>query len=140
MAQVHGVHLIQLETPDEHSKIPMDGARETIAESILIFDIGKRTHTDENIATASLLEALGGPEELIDFADDLGFETKDILKNSVWHLVKQKLTPLEMGAFVSMVAKMEGLKCMANPSHTPSTKWGESHLRHGIGRACLRRV
>ena len=58
--------------------------------------------SSSNIGTASLLEELGGPRHLVDFADRLGFEKRCSRKN--WTGTRQgEVTPLEMAGFAAAV-------------------------------------
>lgn len=56
-----------------------------------------------NLATASLLEALGGPEPLIDLANRLGFDTRAFPAEMGLALGQAEVTPLEMARFVGTV-------------------------------------
>ena len=49
----------------------------------------------QNVATASLLEQLGGPLPLIDFADRLGFDTIDFPEELGLALGQAEVTPLK---------------------------------------------
>ena len=59
--------------------------------------------TSANIGTASLLEELGGPRHLVDFADRLGFEKRWLPEEMGLALGQGGVTPLEMAAFVGSV-------------------------------------
>ncbi len=57
----------------------------------------------QNVATASLLEALGGPSEMIGFARRLGFTTEGWREEMGLALGTGEVTPLEMADFVATV-------------------------------------
>lgn len=57
----------------------------------------------QNVATASLLEALGGPREMIGFARHLGFRTNGWREELGLALGTGEVTPLEMARFVATV-------------------------------------
>ncbi|HEY1097301.1 MAG TPA: penicillin-binding transpeptidase domain-containing protein, partial [Myxococcota bacterium] len=65
-----------------------------------------------NIATASLLEELGGPAPVIAFAQKLGFETKTFPVEYGIALGQAEVVPLEMAQFVGTIAN-GGLKIEA---------------------------
>ena len=56
-----------------------------------------------NIGAASLLEELGGPRHLVDFADRLGFEKRWLPEELGLALGQGEVTPLEMASFVGAV-------------------------------------
>lgn len=58
----------------------------------------------QNIATASLLEDLGGPKPLIAFARKLGFDTSKFKEEMGLALGQAEVTPLEMAQFAATVA------------------------------------
>lgn len=58
----------------------------------------------QNIATASLLEELGGPKRLIAQAARLGFDTKDFKPELGLALGQAEVTPLEMATFAGIIA------------------------------------
>jgi membrane peptidoglycan carboxypeptidase len=58
----------------------------------------------QNIATASLLEQLGGPQPLIDFAKKCGFDTTAFPVEMGLALGQAEVTPLEMAQFVALIA------------------------------------
>lgn len=58
----------------------------------------------QNIATASLLEAVGGPKALIPFATKLGFDTSKYPEEMGLSLGQGEVTPLEMAQFTALVA------------------------------------
>ena len=89
--------------------------------------LAKGLTLSENIATASLLESLGGPKELIDFADDLGFETKDYPEELGLSLGQAEVTPLEMGAFVAMLAN-GGSQVYGQPVTHAIDQNGDNHI------------
>jgi len=59
--------------------------------------------SSSNVGTASLLEELGGPRRLVDFADLLGFEKRWLPEEMGLALGQGEVTPLEMASFVSAV-------------------------------------
>lgn len=59
--------------------------------------------TSSNIGTASLLEELGGPRHLVDFADRMGFEKRWLPEEMGLALGQGEVTPLEMASFVGSV-------------------------------------
>jgi membrane peptidoglycan carboxypeptidase len=59
----------------------------------------------QNIATASLLEAAGGPQKLIDFASKAGFETGHFPPEMGLALGQGEVTVLEMAEFSATVAR-----------------------------------
>lgn len=58
----------------------------------------------QNIATASLLQDLGGPLPLIEFAGRLGFDTRRFVPEMGLALGQSEVTPLEMAQFAATVA------------------------------------
>jgi membrane peptidoglycan carboxypeptidase len=58
----------------------------------------------QNIATASLLDELGGPRRLIDFAARLGFDTSGFPEELGLALGQAEVTPLEMTQFAAVMA------------------------------------
>ncbi len=58
----------------------------------------------QNIATASLLEANGGPKALIAFATKVGFETGKFPEEMGLALGQAEVTPLEMAQFAATVS------------------------------------
>ncbi len=58
----------------------------------------------QNIATASLLEELGGPQPLIDFAKKSGFDTTAFPVEMGLALGQAEVTPLEMAQLAAMIA------------------------------------
>jgi penicillin-binding protein 1B len=59
--------------------------------------------SSSNIGTASLLEELGGPRHLVDFADRMGFEKRWLPEEMGLALGQGEVTPLEMASFVGAV-------------------------------------
>ncbi len=57
----------------------------------------------QNIATARLLEALGGPNALLDFAEQVGFDTAGWREEMGLALGTGEVSPLEMARFVATV-------------------------------------
>ncbi len=57
----------------------------------------------ENVATASLLEELGGPRYLVDFAGRLGFDTRWLPEEMGLALGQGEVTPVEMAAFAATI-------------------------------------
>ncbi|MFT3839298.1 MAG: transglycosylase domain-containing protein [Myxococcaceae bacterium] len=68
----------------------------------------------QNIATASLLEQMGGPKVLIDFAKKAGFDTKNFPDEMGLALGQGEVTPVEMAQFAGMVAN-GGFRIEASP-------------------------
>ncbi|MBI5548906.1 MAG: transglycosylase domain-containing protein [Deltaproteobacteria bacterium] len=58
----------------------------------------------QNVATASLLQDLGGPVPLIDFAQKLGFDTRRFPAEPGLALGQGEVTPLEMAQLAATVA------------------------------------
>lgn len=58
----------------------------------------------QNIATASLLEMLGGPRPLIQFAERMGYEVSRFPEEMGLALGQAEVTPLEMARFTGIVA------------------------------------
>lgn len=58
----------------------------------------------QNVATASLLEALGGPDEMVGLARRLGFSTEGWRSELGLALGTGEVTPLEMARFVATVS------------------------------------
>lgn len=57
----------------------------------------------QNVATASLLEELGGPRYLVDFAGRIGFDTRWLPEEMGLALGQGEVTPVEMAAFVATI-------------------------------------
>jgi penicillin-binding protein 1B len=68
----------------------------------------------QNIATASLLEKLGGPQSLIDFAADFGIQTQNFPKEMGLALGQAEVTPFEMTRFVATIAN-GGMQATGQP-------------------------
>jgi membrane peptidoglycan carboxypeptidase len=68
----------------------------------------------QNIATASLLEQMGGPKVLIDFAKKAGFDTSHFPEEMGLALGQAEVTPVEMAQFAGMVAN-GGFRIEASP-------------------------
>ena len=68
----------------------------------------------QNIATASLLEEVGGPKPLIAFARKLGFDTGGFPEEMGLALGQAEVTPLEMARFAGTVAN-EGKLAWGSP-------------------------
>ena len=80
----------------------------------------------QNVATATLLEQLGGPLELITFAAKLGFETKDYPNEMGLALGQAEVTPLEMARFSAMMAN-GGIEVTGSPVVLATNKWSGAH-------------
>ncbi len=81
----------------------------------------------QNIATASLLEEVGGPTEMISLASDFGFQTDDWPEEMGLALGQGEVTPLEMARFVATVAR-GGELASARPVYAAIDAAGQ--LRH----------
>ncbi len=68
----------------------------------------------QNIATASLLEEVGGPKALIPFAQKLGFDTSKYPEEMGLALGQGEVTPLEMAQFTAIVSN-GGRKVTGSP-------------------------
>lgn len=68
----------------------------------------------QNIATASLLEQLGGPQPLIKFASSLGFDTSKYPEELGLALGQAEVTPLEMARLIGTLAA-DGLRASGIP-------------------------
>lgn len=68
----------------------------------------------QNIATASLLDELGGPKPLIAFADRLGIDTAGLPEEMGLALGQGEVRPVEMAQFAAIVAN-GGYKVEATP-------------------------
>lgn len=89
--------------------------------------LAKGLTMSENIATASLLEQLGGPSKLIEFATDLGFQTDHYPQEMGLSLGQAEVTPLEMGCFVAMLAN-GGTQVYGQPVTHAIDRNGENHI------------
>ena len=91
----------------------------------------------ENIATASLLEQLGGPQQLIDYSTRLGFNTDDYPLEMGLALGQAEVTPLEMGCFVAMLAN-GGTQVYGLPITHAIDRNGTNHIYiTGLGRRLI---
>ncbi len=81
-------------------------------ESMVTACLAEGLAWSQNIATASLLEELGGPQPLIDFAKKCGFDTTSFPVEMGLALGQAEVTPLEMAQFAAMISnggrKIEG--------------------------------
>ncbi|MFZ5475749.1 MAG: transglycosylase domain-containing protein [Myxococcota bacterium] len=68
----------------------------------------------QNIATAALLEEIGGPKPLVAFAQKLGFDTSKFPEEMGLALGQAEVTPLEMAQFTAIVAN-GGHKVVGSP-------------------------
>ena len=68
----------------------------------------------QNIATAGLLQDIGGPKALIAFAQKLGFDTKGFKEEMGLALGQAEVTPLEMAQFAAIVSN-GGRKITGSP-------------------------
>jgi penicillin-binding protein 1A len=67
-----------------------------------------------NLAAANLLDALGGPDPLVAFATQIGFDTKEFPHEMGLSLGQAQVTPQEMVRFTATVAG-EGRRASASP-------------------------
>ena len=81
----------------------------------------------QNIATANLLEANGGPDALIEFANDFGFDTSKFPSEMGLALGQAEVTPLEMGQFVATLAN-GGTKVRGLPVIAAYDRRGRNHI------------
>ncbi|MFT4976908.1 MAG: membrane peptidoglycan carboxypeptidase [Myxococcota bacterium] len=81
----------------------------------------------QNVAAASLLEALGGPQSLIDFATRLGYETVHFPVEMGLALGQGEVTPLEQARFVATVLS-GGLRATGSPVITAVDPLGRVRL------------
>ncbi len=99
--------------------------------------LAKGLTKSENIATASLLESLGGPSKLIEFANELGFETSKYPNELGLALGQAEVTPLEMGTFVAMLAN-GGVQVYGQPITHAIDQNGDNHIYvTGLGSRLL---
>jgi penicillin-binding protein 1B len=82
----------------------------------------------QNVGTASLLEALGGPQPLIDFATTLGYETGHFPAEMGLSLGQGEVTPLEQARFVATVLS-GGLRATGSPVRLAVDPNGRVRLR-----------
>ena len=66
--------------------------------------LGHALVRSQNVATATLLQELGGPRPLIDFATQLGFDTGSFPEELGLALGQAEVTPMELARFVATVA------------------------------------
>lgn len=67
-----------------------------------------------NVATADLLQKIGGPEPLITFAEEFGFDTSNFPHEMGLALGQAEVTPLEQARFVATIAN-NGTLVRGNP-------------------------
>lgn len=82
----------------------------------------------QNIATANVLEEVGGPKVLIKFAKDVGFDTSTFPEEMGIALGQAEITPLEMGQFVATLAN-GGTKAKGIPVLAAYDKRGRNHIQ-----------
>ena len=82
----------------------------------------------QNVATASLLEQLGGPLPLIDFADRLGFDTMDFPEELGLALGQAEVTPLEMARMSAIIAN-GGFWVSGQPVQAAIDITGKNHVQ-----------
>ncbi len=86
----------------------------------------------QNIATASLLEELGGPQPLIAFAKKVGFDTTSFPVELGLALGQAEVTPLEMAQFAAMVSnggrRVEGTPIVRATDAAGVERIGPPHL------------
>jgi len=78
----------------------------------------------ENIATAALLEELGGPRYLVDFAGRLGFDTRWLPEEMGLALGQGEVTPVEMATFAATVIN-GGRRATGSPVHSARDAAGQ---------------
>ena len=90
----------------------------------------------QNIASASLLEELGGPRALIDFATMLGYETGHFPEEMGLSLGQGEVTPLEQARFVAMVLngghKVSGSPLTLVRDVGGVVRWNESGIQERV--------
>ena len=87
----------------------------------------------QNIATAALLEELGGPRRLKDFAARLGFDASGFPEELGLALGQAEVTPLEMTQFAALVAN-GGARVLGTPVWRAVDAAGRERIappRHG---------
>jgi membrane peptidoglycan carboxypeptidase len=91
----------------------------------------------QNIATANLLEANGGPKALIAFAKDVGFDTSNFPEEMGIALGQAEVTPLEMAQFMAMISN-GGHKVKGFPVISAYDLSGKNHIvQHPLGRRVI---
>lgn len=90
----------------------------------------------QNIATASLLEELGGPGPLIEFAKKIGFDTSHFPAEMGLALGQAEVTPLEMARFVATVIG-GGHRADGSPVLTAIDAMGRVRYTHAQGDAVM---
>jgi membrane peptidoglycan carboxypeptidase len=78
----------------------------------------------ENAATASLLEELGGPRYLVDFAGRLGFKTRWLPEEMGLSLGQGEVTPVEMATFAATIIN-GGRRATGSPVHSARDAAGQ---------------
>lgn len=78
----------------------------------------------ENVATASLLEELGGPRYLVDFAGRLGFDTHWLPEEMGLALGQGEVTPVEMATFAATIIN-GGRRATGSPVHSARDAAGQ---------------
>ncbi len=78
----------------------------------------------ENVATASLLEELGGARYLVDFAGRLGFDTRWLPEEMGLALGQGEVTPLEMATFAATIIN-GGRRATGSPVHSARDAAGQ---------------
>ncbi len=81
-----------------------------------------------NLAAAHLLEELGGPDPLIDFASTLGFDTSGFPREMGLSLGQAQVTPVEMARFSGIVLG-GGKKASASPIALAVDAFGRERFR-----------
>ncbi len=90
----------------------------------------------QNIATASLLEQLGGPRRLIDFAARLGFDTSGFPEELGLALGQAEVTPLEMAQFAALIAN-GGQGVLGSPVWRAVDAWGRERIGPPLPKRAL---
>lgn len=90
----------------------------------------------QNIAAASLLEDLGGPRPLIEFATKMGFETDHFPEEMGLALGQGEVTPLEQARFVATIIngghRVSGSPLVLVRDVGGQTRWSEAAIEDRV--------